>query len=150
MIIHCIKNAHNKSDVRAKSQRSATAVSMLYAYTFMMSDRSSVKQCGRHPQKGYLRTYCETTCQDTQVDLKNRMMVPILAPLTPCFQSSHKKIDSRVIKASGHGRVCITENEIRTTHPESFIDAVQFMMRFYHVHLNQSHEISDLDVLNKI
>ena len=77
-------------------------------------------------------------------------MVPILAPLTPCFQSSHEQIDSKVMKASGHGRVCISEDKTRTTHPESFIDAVQFMMRFYHVHLNQSYEISDHDVLNKI
>lgn len=35
-------------------------------------------------------------------------------------------------------------------HPESFFNAVQFMMRFYHVHLEQKHEISDHDILNTI
>ena len=35
MIIHVIKNAHNKSDVETKSQRTVAAFSMLYAYTFM-------------------------------------------------------------------------------------------------------------------
>ena len=48
-IIHVITNAHNKSDVGTKSQRSAVAFSMLCAYTFMVSDRASVKQHGRHP-----------------------------------------------------------------------------------------------------
>ena len=78
------------------------------------------------------------------------MMVSILATLTPCFQSSNERVDSKTIRASGHGRVCSTENEIWTTNPESFADAVQFMMRFYYVNLNQSQEIAGLEVLNKI
>ena len=107
----------------------------------MVSDRSSVKQHGPHPQNGYLHTHCDTTCKDTQVDLKHRMMVPIIAPITPCFQSSHEQIDSKIMKASGHGRIFISEAKTRTMHPEPFIDAVQFMMRFYHVNLDQSHKI---------
>ena len=103
MIIHVVKNTHNKSDCGTKSLRSATAFSMLYAYTFMVSDRSSVKQRRCHPQNGYLCTHCDTTCKDTQVDLKHRVMVPILAPIYPCFQRSHDQIDSKIMKASGHG-----------------------------------------------
>ena len=68
MIIHIIKNAHNKSDVGTKSQRSAAAFSMLYAYTFMVSDRASVKQCGHHPQKGHLCTLGDMMCKETQLD----------------------------------------------------------------------------------
>lgn len=85
-----------------------------------------------------------------QVDLKHRMMVPILAPIYPCFQKSHGQIDSKIMKASGHGQICINEEQTWTMHPESFIDAVQFMMHFYYVSLDQCHEILDHDVLNKI
>ena len=95
MIIHVITNAHNKSDVGTKSQRSAVAFSMLYAYTFMVSDRASVKQHGCHPQKGYLHTLGNMVCGKTLLDQKNRMMVPILAPVVPCYQSSHENIGSK-------------------------------------------------------
>ena len=98
-----ITNAHNKSDVGTRSQRSAVAFSMLCAYTFMVSDRASVRQCGHHPQKGYLCTLGHMVCGKTLLDWKNRMMVPILAPLVPCFQKSHESIGSKIMKSSGHG-----------------------------------------------
>ena len=123
---------------------------MLYAYTFMVSDRASVKQCGHHPQKGYLHTLGHMVCGKTLLDQKNRMMVPILAPVVPCFQSSHENSGSKIMNSSGHGQICLNEGKNQIIHPETFFDTVQFMMRFYHVHLDQKHEISDHDVLNKI
>ena len=44
----------------------------------------------------------------------------------------------------------MNEEKNQIIHPETFFDTIQFMMRFYHVHLDQKHEISDHDVLNKI
>jgi hypothetical protein len=67
-IIHVIANAHTKCNIGTKSQRSAVAFSMLCAYTFMMSDRASIKQHGHHPQKGYLCTLGDMICGKTLLD----------------------------------------------------------------------------------
>ena len=112
-IIYETKSAYLKTDECNKNQRQAAAISMLYAYTCMVTRSAFAVRFGRNPRTGYLRDTNNIDKKDVH-DKRNRLMIPILAPISPCFEPSKTCSSGKRMRKSGHGRICISKGGVPT------------------------------------